>query len=127
MAKHRVTDWPAASICVNHLHASQVLTPGFRAARAIADRTNIHARRRLGGSALTAFLSETWPAPPRASFCCMDPLILPPNYRLGRRLSADGDFSSFHAIARATKTRIRKISSKRATRTRRLISQLLHF
>jgi hypothetical protein len=47
MANHRVTNRPAASVCVNHQQASQVLTPGLSTARAVADRTDIPARRRL--------------------------------------------------------------------------------
>jgi hypothetical protein len=42
-----VSNRPAASIGVNHLQAPEVPTPGLGAARAIADRTDRHARRGL--------------------------------------------------------------------------------
>lgn len=48
IAKHRMTDWAAAGIRVNKKQPSQVLTPGLGTSRAIADRTDIHARRRFG-------------------------------------------------------------------------------
>src|ERR1700681_1779171 len=46
-ANHRVSNRPAASVRVNHLKAAQVLTPRFGAARAIAERADLHTRRRL--------------------------------------------------------------------------------
>jgi hypothetical protein len=60
MANHGVSNRPAASIRVNEEQASEVFTPGLGTSRAIADRTDIHARRRLGmvsvhGFSTTAF------------------------------------------------------------------------